>query len=396
MNKINYVIIGSSAAGIGAAAKLRDLDPQGTITCLTTEQVMPYNRCLLADVLATKKTPEAIAVKSTAFFNEKNITIQLNSHVEAIDANNQHVITQQGETIAYDKLLIATGRSGWTPDLPGNQLVGVMSFYGLTDVHAIMTYIKANDVQHIVVVGAGLSGLECADALKPLVKTVTIIERTTRTLPHQLNDDGSRFLITLAQAHGVAVQTNVTVAALEGSTHIKQVILSDGSALSADLVIFAIGGRTNSKIAGHAGLTLHNNHAIDVSSRQQTSNDHIYAAGDVATVIDQITGTKAQSCLWPDAVKQGMVAASNMTGTEKHYDGTVLVTSSTIFGTTFVTAGAIAHPPTGLKLLVKETPSFYHALLTDQDNVLKGFALVGNVDNIGALRKKLLEKTPLF
>ena len=103
-----------------------------------------------------------------------------------------------------------------------------------------------------------------------------------------------------------------------------------------------------------------------------------------------------QSCLWSDAAKQGMVAASNMTGIEACYGGSVMVTSSTIFNTTFVTAGPIAKPPAGLKLLVKKSDAFYHALLIDQANILQGFALIGNVDNVGALRKKLTEKIPLF
>jgi nitrite reductase (NADH) large subunit len=393
MNK--YVIIGSSAAGVGAAGKLRDLDPTSSITMLTGESVPPYNRCLLADVLATKKTAASIGLKPAAAFAEKNIDLQLNSFVEAIDTKNQHVIVTNGQAVPYDKLLIATGRSGWMPDIPGNQLSGVMVFYGLTDTQAIMTYINAHAPKNAVIIGAGLTGLECADAIKSFVKQVTVIERATRVLPNQLNDNGSIFFIEHAQKHGVVTEIETTVIAIEGKKHVEQVQLNTGTTLPADMVIFAIGGRTNSQLAADAGITLHNG-AIDVDDRQQTSHGNIYAAGDVTTIFDQVSGNKTQSCLWPDAVMQGMVAATNMAGQERRYAGTVLVTSSTIFGVTFVTAGAIANPPAGIKLLVKQTPEFYHALLTDTENVLKGFALIGNVDNIGALRKKLLDKTPLF
>lgn len=395
MKNNNYVIIGSSAAGIGAAAKLRDLDQTSTITCLTAESVPPYNRCLLADVLATKKTAASIGLKGASTFTEKNIALRLNSFVESIDTKNQRVLVADGQSVPYDKLLIATGRSSWMPDIPGNTLPGVMSFYGLTDVEAITNYITTHASKNIVIVGAGLTGLECADALTSFAPRITVIERTSRVLPSQLNNDGSTFLIGLAHTQGITILPETTITAIEGIGCVQQVQLSTNEALPADMVIFAIGGKTNSQLGASAGLVLHNN-AIDVNNRQQTSQEHIYAAGDVATVIDQVSMQKTQNCLWPDAVMQGIVAANNMTGNEKQYAGTVLVTSSTIFGITFVTAGAIAQPPAGLKLLVKQTPAFYHAFLTDTNNILKGFALVGNVDNIGALRKKLLEKTPLF
>jgi nitrite reductase (NADH) large subunit len=395
MNKNNYLIIGSSAAGIAAAAKLREFDPAGSITCLTAESVMPYNRCLLADVLAEKKTAAGIAFKTEALAAEKNITVALNQFVDQIDLSNQRVLTQQGSSFAYDKLLIATGRSGWIPKLPGSELTGVMSFYGLSDVTAITGFIKSQKVQHVLVVGAGLSGLECADALKSFVKTITVVEQASKILPQQLSNNGSDFLISLAKQNNVSIRTNTSVIELAGTTQVQQAVLSDGKKLAAELVIFAIGGKTNSWFAQKAGISLFNN-AIDVSNSQQTSNEHVFAAGDVATIIDQISKAKTQSCLWPDAVKQGMVAASNMAGIEKTYDGSVLVTSSTIFGTTFVTAGPIARPPATLKMLVKQDATFYHALLIDQENILRGFCLLGNVDNIGSLRKKLLAQEPLF
>ncbi len=391
----NYVIIGSSAAGVGAAGKLREHDQDSRITMLTAESVPPYNRCLLADVLAGKKTTANIGLKAAAAFVDKHIDLQLNSFVEYIDTKNQRVTIRGDRSIPYDKLLIATGRSGWMPDTPGSQLSGVMPFFGLTDTERILAYITQHAPKQVVVIGAGLTGLECADAIKSSVQRVTIVERAARILPNQLNERGSIFFIKQAENHGFIIELEATVVGIEGRKKVEQVLLSTGVTLPADMVIFAIGGRTNSNLAGDAGIALHNN-AIDVNDRQQTSCEHVYAAGDVATVFDQVSDIKTQNGLWPDAVMQGMVAASNMTGNEKRYAGTVLVTSSTIFGLTFVTAGAIAHPPAGLTLLVKQTPDFYHAFLTNTEHVLKGFALIGNIDNIGALRKKLLDKTPLF
>jgi nitrite reductase (NADH) large subunit len=395
MHKQSYVIIGSSAAGIAAANKLRTIDATSQITCITTETRMPYNRCLIADVLGGKKTADGITTRTAAFFTEQHIDLQLGTTVTEIDCSNQRVLTACGKALAYDKLLIATGRSGWIIPITGNTLAGVIPLYGLDDVTAILAYCKNVTVKNVVIIGAGLTGLECADALLNHGFNLTLIEREQRVLHYQLNDAGSSHFINLMTNAGVNIITGATLAAIEGANHVQAVTLTNGTTLLADMVIFATGGRTNSNLAQQAGIALHNN-AIDVNEHQSTSRQSVFAAGDVATVIDQTTGTKMQSCLWSDAAKQGMIAASNMAGIQISYDGSSMVTSSTIFNTTFVTAGAIAHPPKHLKLLTKKTDAFYHAFLVDNANILKGFSLVGNIDNIGALRKKLIEKTPLF
>jgi NAD(P)H-nitrite reductase large subunit len=395
MHKKSYIVIGSSAAGMAACNKLRDLDANSSITCITTETRMPYNRCLIADVLASKKTTDGISTKTATFFEEKKIELLLGSTVTAIEPKAKTVTLHNGTILPYDKLLIATGRSGWVIPIPGSRLQGVMPFYGLDDVATICDYGQQGAVKNVVIIGAGLSGLECADALQNKGWHITVIERESKVLPQQLNADGSNHLIGIMAQAGITVITNTTITSIAGSTHVEHVVLSTGKIVAADLVIFATGGRTNSTLAANAGITL-NDGAIDVNSKQETSIPDIFAAGDVASVVNQLLGTKMQSCLWSDAAKQGMVAASNMTGIEACYAGSVMVTSSTIFNTTFVTAGPITKPPAGLKLLVKKSDAFYHALLIDQANILQGFALIGNVDNVGALRKKLTEKIPLF
>lgn len=391
----HYVIIGSSAAGMGAINKLRDLDPTSRITCITKQTHLPYNRCLVADVLAGKKSAPDITLKGSASLAERGIDMRLGLTATEIDANNQRVLLSDGSNMAYDTLLLAAGRSPCIPTLPGSGLAGVLSFFGLSDVEAILAYTKANPVRQVIVVGAGLSGLECADALRHYDVAVTVVERADHVLPHQLNYDGSKYLINHANTHGIVMRMGRTIAAIEGDSEVKNVVLDDGDRLPADLVIFAIGGRTNSQLAHSASLRMLGN-AVDVDAHQRTSDPHIFAAGDIATITDQVTGQRIQSCLWPDAVMQGMVAANNMLGTEKKYAGATIVTSSTIFNTTFVTAGPIATPPPGLRLLVKNTEQFYHAFLLDSANSLHGFALVGNIDNVGLLRKKLLDKSPLF
>lgn len=398
----NYVIIGSSAAGIGTAAKLRELDPTGTITCLTREPIMPYNRCLIADVLAGKKSDTQVNLRSPAFFSEKNITIQTNAHVTGINPETQQVTLASGASINYDKLCIATGRSGWIPELPGNNLTGVFPFYGLTDVHQILDYVTQHAPNNIIVVGGGLSGLEAADALRSYctginqTPTITVLERATHVLPRQLEAKGAAMLEKLAQCCDIKFRFD-TITQLNPSTKdtVASATLTSGQVMPADLVIFAIGGQPNIGLAKNAGIKLHHN-AIDVDARMQTSAPNIVACGDVAAIVDQLTGEKIASCLWPDAVAQGLVAAHTMAGLEKNYPGSLVVTSSHIFNTTFVSAGPIAVPNHGYRALERSGDDFYHVFLVNEANCLRGFALVGNVDNVGKLRRALVEQTPIM
>ena len=389
--KPTYVVIGASAAGLAAVTKLRELDPTATIACLTAEQDIPCNRCLLSDLISGSKTVDSIAVKPDGFFMEKNIFLMRNAQVIDIDPKQQIIRLKTGQTVAYDRLFLGTGRSGWVPAIPGAQSNGVFPFYGTKNARDILTYIAEHTIRHVTVVGAGLSGLECADALATRGLAVTIVEQASHILPKQLNADGAALLTSLLQQKGVSVQTDCRVEEIgDEKNMVKSVTLSSGQTLATDMVIFALGGKINIELAQIAGLTCYEN-GIITTPTMQTSNPHIFAGGDVCVVKDILTGNLVQSCTWPDAVLQGITAAFNMTGGHRQYDGTMIITSSTIAGTTFVTCGPVANPPAHYKQVVIHGDGFYHLRL-EENGVLKGFAMIGNVDNVGQLRRQLLEK----
>src|SRR5205814_5118387 len=135
------------------------------------------------------------------------------------------------------------------------------------------------------------------------------------------------------------------------------------SLLPCQMVVFAIGGRVNSALAQAAGLTLHGDGVV-VDQHMRTSDENIFAGGDVCVVKDVLTGELVQSCLWADAAMQGMTAACSMAGITRTYPGTLVVTSSTIYGTTFVTCGPITNPPAHYETTVRQGPDFYHTFLT--------------------------------
>ncbi|MCB9493262.1 MAG: NAD(P)/FAD-dependent oxidoreductase [Epsilonproteobacteria bacterium] len=390
--KQRHIIIGVSAAGLGAAVKLRALDKDVEIICLSAEQEMPYNRCLLADYLAGSKDQEAVRTKKEDFFQQNKIELMLDARVARLDRKNKQVILHDGRELTYDKLLIGSGRSIRLPELEGIDGLGVHPFYNLHDVTKILSFVRARDAKHVTVVGAGLSGLECADALKDHGVSIHIIERESKLLSRQIDQGGSDFLIELAKKHEVNLTLNTSVEKIDinEDQFVKGVCLTSGSYLKTDMVVFAIGGRPNSDFAKQAGITTHFG-GIVTSKTMQTNDEDVYAAGDVCVVTDLLTKESVQTCLWPDSVMQGMAAAYGMVGQKKIYPGTLVVTSSHIFGTTFVTAGPVADQGHNFKELIQKNFNFYHKYLVDDNNSLKGFVMIGNVSNVGALRKKLLD-----
>ena len=157
------------------------------------------------------------------------------------------------------------------------------------------------------------------------------------------------------------------------------------------MIIFAIGGKTNIQLALHAGINTSSS-GIIVKNTMQTSNPDIFAGGDCCIVNNLLTEKPVQSCLWPDAVMQGMTAAHGIVGIKKEYPGTLIITSSNIFGTQLVTCGPVNQPTQDYEEIIRSEPDFYHKFLV-HDEMLKGFVMVGKVENVGLLRKKLIDKS---
>lgn len=391
-----FLVIGASAASIGALRKLRSLNPQASITCVTAEKEMPYNRCLLADYLAQSRPDEAVYTKGADFFEENNINLILNTRIASIDTNSNLALAEDGKKFTYEKLFLGIGKSAFIPPIPGAEAQGVLPFFDLKDAHAIRELAQKPNINNVIVVGGGLTGLECADALTEYDLFITVIEQADHVLPAQIDVTGAQYIQTLAEGAGIAVHTSSSIGQIHANNNnqVTGVTLTDGTTLPADAVILATGGRPNIKLAQQAGLEV-NGQGLVVTKHMQTSNPSIYAGGDICWVDDLLTNNKMQSCLWPDAVMQGMVAASNMCDKQREYPGTLAVTSSTIFDTTFVTCGPVtqAHK---YKALVKKENNFYHRLLIDEQGILQGFVMVGNITGVGQLRKAMLEKRSIY
>ncbi len=385
------IIIGASAAGLAAAGKLRDLCPEETIICLSKEQEMPYNRCLLADLVSGTRTQEQIHTKPKAFFIEHTITLRLDATVTALDVGLKKLMLASGETLAYDSLVIATGKSPFMPPPLDQKDPAIFPFYDLRDVCAINALIEEKKPKTAIVVGGGITGLEACDSLLTRNLSITLVERSSQLLPRQIDPNGATFVQKLLEKKGIPSHVNTTVNTVERSEKGLTATLSNGMTLLVDMIVAAAGARRNDAFLAGTGIVI-DDHGVVVNERQETSIPHIFAAGDICSVHDLLTGGRMNSSIWPDAVAQGITAAYAIAGRERTYPGALNMTSSHIFGITLATCGDLFHK-NDHDVLHKKADDFYHRLYV-KDNILQGFVMVGNVGNVGQLRKAILEKKP--
>lgn len=387
-----YLIIGTSAAGMGAVTKLRQLDKDARIICVSDEPEFPYNKCFLVEYLNHDKTLDQMYTKPQDFFEKNNIELKLNTKVTAIDAENKQVACADGSTIAYTKLLLGVGGNLHIPPIEGKDTEGMFPFYNLHDTQNIKNWIEQQNVKHVVIIGAGLSGLECADALIYYKIPITVVDKNTQVLGRQVDAAGAQFVQNKAAEYNVSFYFDVTVNKIVSENNrVCAVELSDGTTIKTDMVICALGARPNLALAESAGLEI-DQYAVVTNEWMQTSSQDIYVAGDVALVTNKLTNKKMRSCTWPDALVQGMRAGTNMVEHTKPYAGVTLITASYFFGLSFHVAGLF--DASGPKASIELEKDYYQKVKHSQSGFVEGFMLIGYTQNLSQLKRSLLTQTP--
>ncbi|MBA3954697.1 FAD-dependent oxidoreductase [Candidatus Dependentiae bacterium] len=390
-----YVVIGSSAAGTAALSTLKRLKPHSTIICITKNKSVDYNTCLLASYVAQEKTLNDIALLNP------DIMWHRGKVVTQINRQDKCVMLSTGETIAYDYLLLTLGTQVHKQDysrytLTHEKVRGIENFYTLEDAENIKEFIKQFTVTTAVVVGAGLTGIECADALVKLGIEVTLIEKSTRLLPKLLDTDSALWLAEqLAVASPkIRIITDDTVKDIcHKHSRVTKVIMGSGSVINTQLVVFALGGKPAVTLAQQAGLAI--DQGIKVDSCFKTQDAHIYAAGDCALVKNKITREPVLSCTWPDAIIQGMLAAYAMTGQSKVYPGITPLYTSQFFGIPFACLGEKAHTTSVVYSGVKAGVPYYYSFFLDTDKKITGSVLLGSREYMSKV-KKIIETQESF
>jgi nitrite reductase (NADH) large subunit len=298
------VVVGGGVAGLSAAEAARAAAPGTQVVLLSNESSPPYYRLRLIDLFDGLTDPVAFQLHPTGWYADSGIDLRLSTRVVGIDLASKRLRIFDGTFLPYSSLVLAMGSTSFLPPIEGSGLPGVHALWNMEDAISIRDRLPAT--RRAVVIGGGLLGLEGAYRMSRNGVAVTILEMVPRLLPNQLDPEGSRLFEEQVKSLGIEVRTGVAVNRIEGTDRVRSVSLQDGSALDADLVLFAAGVRPNLAILADTGIAV--GRRIIVDSAMRTSQDAVFAAGDVAEVNGYWPG------LWSAAKAQGRVAGINAAG----------------------------------------------------------------------------------
>jgi nitrite reductase (NADH) large subunit len=276
-SRSRLVVVGNGMAGLRTVEEVLALAPDRfDITVLGAEPHGNYNRILLSAVLAGDKHWDDIVTHPPAWYAERGISLHMGDAVTALDPAGRRVVTQSGHQVEWDRLILATGARPLIPALPGAELGGVYGFRTIADVQAMLA--AAGSHRRAVVVGGGVLGLEAAWGLRQQGMAVSVIHLTPWLMERQLDAAAAEMLRRDLERHGIACLTSAQAARLEGDGQVAAVILSDGRAIAADLVVMAVGIRPNTDLARRAGLAA--GRGITVDGHMRTTHPDIFAVGE--------------------------------------------------------------------------------------------------------------------
>jgi len=318
------IVIGAVAAGLKAASKLRRCDPRAQITVIDKSEVISYAACGMpyyvsgdVDQINQLTSTPAGAQRTPGFFkNVKDITVLTKTLATKIDRDNKTVTaknlaTDEKIVLPYTKLIIATGASPLKPPLPGIDLGNIYQLWHPDDAKAVRDGIDQGKFKNAAIIGAGLVGMEMAEALKKRGLNVTVIEMKNRVFPAFLDEDIAEAVGKYVRSKGISVLTAEKVQRFTGNITVEQVE-TDQRTIPADLVILAVGVRPNVELARTAGLEIGATGAIAVNEYMQTNDPDIYAGGDCVETTNMITGKKIFAPMGSTANKQGRVIGENI------------------------------------------------------------------------------------
>jgi len=315
--KTKYLLIGGGLASGQAAKQLRENDPESPITLVGEEPYVPYDRPPLSkEFLRGEKPRDALYFDPEPYFQDRGIDVILGVAVQQLDLTNKTTLLANGEGLAFEKALIATGGRPVRLKLPGSNLPGVYYLRTLDDSTAIAA--EASPGKRAVLIGAGFIGMEVGASLTQRGVHVTVIESQAHIWPRFATATLAGFFQDYCVDKGVTFHTNELVTEIRGRDRVSSVVTRAGKELPCDFVCIAVGIVPNVELAQQAGLKVDN--GIVVNEYLQSSHPDVYAAGDVANYLDPVFGKRRRVEHWGHAEYSGQLAGQNMAGANNPYD----------------------------------------------------------------------------
>ncbi len=380
---MDHVIIGAGPAGVVAAETLRKLDKSAGITLIGDEPEPPYSRMALPYYLVQQIPEEGTYLRKTRdYFGHRKINL-VQDRVTSVLPDEHTLRLDSGETMRYDKLLIATGSRPVSPPIPGIEQEGIHTCWTLDDGRAIAA--GTGPGAKIVLMGAGFIGCIILEALAKSGADLIVVEMEDRMVPRMMNATAGNMIKQWCIGKGVHVLTSTRVMAIEpGDGHRFKVILDQGVPLDADLIVSATGVRSNIGFLEGSGIQTETGVLIDRNMR--TSAVDVYAAGDVAEGIDFSTGDYSVQAIQPTATEHGLLAAKNMAGLDARHKGSINMNVLDTLGLISSSFGLWMGTDKGDSAEQVNPARYQYLNLQFEEDVLVGATTLGLTLHVGVLR----------
>ncbi len=379
----NYVIIGNGVAATGVIEGIRSRDNSGSITVISEENHSVYCRPLISYYLEGKTTADKMNYRPDDFYEKMGCTVLYGKFATSIDSGAKKVILNDKTELPYDEVCIATGSSPFVPKFSGIETVeNSFDFMTLNDALSLETVLSPNS--KVLIIGAGLIGLKCAEGIADKVSSVTVCDLANRVLSSILDSECAEMMQARLEEHGISFMLGDTVSEFHGN----EAVMKSGVAVNFDILVCAVGVKPNTAVALSCDAKC--NRGILVNTYMKTTIPNVFAAGDCSEGYDSSIDTNRVLAILPNAYIGGHTAGVNMAGGHKNFSNAIPMNSIGFFGLHAMSAGSYDG-----ELYEEHSKNFIKRLYV-KDDCLCGFMLVGNcTERAGILTNLIREKTPL-
>lgn len=390
MNKQNLVVVGNGMVGHYYIDKVLQSNLDYKITVIGAEPRPAYDRVHLSEYFSGKK-PEELALTTREFYQENDVDAYFGDPVAGINTESKSIKTDGGMTFQYDKLVLATGSYAFVPPIPGNDMSHCLTYRTIDDLGEINA--SAQEAKVGVVVGGGLLGLECANALMNLGLETHVVEFATGLMNVQLDEGGCKMLRKNIEALGIHVHTcKSTELISEGKQDRLNMRFADGDELETSMIVFSAGIRPYDQLAKSAGLKVGERGGVIIDYNCRTSDKDIFAIGECALWGGRILGLVAPGYRMAD------VAASQLTEDKQTFKGADMSTKLKLLGIDVGSIGDSLGLSEGAQCYVYSDArnDVYKSLVVSEDGKkLLGAVLVGDCSEYDSLLQYYLNAIDL-
>lgn len=385
------VVIGHGMVGHRFCERLieYDRDRRFRVVTFCEEPRAAYDRVGLTSFF-TSRNAKALMLANADWYREQGIELYVGDRASVIDRQRRVVTSDKGRQIGYDHVVLATGSIPFVPPVPGIDKLGVFLYRTIDDLERILSY--AQKVKSAAVIGGGLLGLEAAKATLDLGLETHVVEFAPRLMPRQVDDAGSRLLVRKIEALGVTVHLQKSTKEILGEQQVEKMVFTDGSELEVGMILVSAGIRPRDELARQCGLKVGERGGVMVNDLLQTSDERVFAIGEVALHGSMVYGLVAPGYEMAD------ILATNLCGGNRQFAGADLSTKLKLMGIDVASFGDYEAPPERARPLVYDDPfgGVYKKLLFSPDgSKLVGGVLVGDAGDYATLASLAKSGKPL-